>query len=179
MSEEFAFKEGIWNSTAVNGDEREMGAIAFGMDRLCDQLLPSARFSNEQDRRVALRNLWNEVKDFLHGRRLADNIIEASDFVQASFYIFILRDQFPLMRYFFQNKGELFRFEGFEQVIRCPHFHGLHGRLNGAVRGNNDNDRFRVFLFDFPKQFDTIHPGHLYIHKQDLKRKLLQLFQGL
>ncbi len=58
-----------------------MGAFAFGVDSFGYQLFSGTCFSNNQDGRIALRNLWDEVKHILHGRGLADDVIEASDFL--------------------------------------------------------------------------------------------------
>src|SRR5262245_50808122 len=78
MTEQFALDQCRRDRRAIDGDEWLVGARRSVMDRFGDEVLTRAAFAEQQYRRgFALRDLAREPDHLGHGRRLADDLIEA------------------------------------------------------------------------------------------------------
>ena len=74
VAEEFRFEQILGYRRRVDGDEGLVGARAVPVQGTGDQLLARAGFASNQHRGVRQGETADGAKDFLHGRRLAENL---------------------------------------------------------------------------------------------------------
>ncbi len=74
VAEEFGFQQIRGIGRRVDGDERLVGARAVPVQGRRHQLLARTGFASDQHRGVRQGETANGAKDFLHGRRLAENL---------------------------------------------------------------------------------------------------------
>ena len=77
IAEEFGFKEILGDGRAVDADQRALGARAFGVQGVGEQLLARARGSQNQHRRVQLGVALHLLLEAAHGRAFAQNAAQA------------------------------------------------------------------------------------------------------
>ena len=73
MTEELAFDQIFSESRAIDLDERFARARRIDVQRIRDQLLPCARFTRDQYRRLRACDLRDLFVDLLHRSTLADD----------------------------------------------------------------------------------------------------------
>jgi len=85
MTEEFAFQQSARDSRAVECHETALAARAGLMDRLCDHLLASARFTLNQHSAVGWRNCIYLVEDSLEFRTGSNQTCNGHSFIPHQF----------------------------------------------------------------------------------------------
>src|SRR5450432_2042026 len=76
MAEELALEERLGQRRAVQLDERALGARAALVDGGGDELLARSRLAREQHAGTRGRDLRDDLEDLLHGRGVADDVLE-------------------------------------------------------------------------------------------------------
>ena len=127
------------------------------MNGLRHNLFPGSRFTRQEHSSVGARHLFHRLDNRLHGRgairelrRLIVRSGPISERSQAAAFDGPCRDQPNLVR----------PAEGFLQVVCCPHLQGLHGRLHGTMRGENNDLHLGHFRPSLPEKGHAIQTRH-------------------
>src|SRR5438034_407393 len=76
VTEELGLQEVLWDRAAVHGDERPLGARREAVDRRRDELLAGATLALDEHRGVGRSDLRDDLLHALHGRRVADQLVD-------------------------------------------------------------------------------------------------------
>ena len=175
MAEQFAFQKRRRQRCAMDGDHRLLGARAEVVNRLGDEFLARAAFAQHKHTRACGGDLLDDFKNFLHHRRLADDIFDAELRVN-------LRTQLAIFR--FQFVGAQGACDAHLQFVNLhPPLgnviiralpHRVHGHFLAAVSGHQNANRRLAQRFGALDEVQPAHARHALIRQQHIKRVLLQ-----
>jgi len=80
VTEQFAFEECFGEGGTIERDEGVRFAGAVEMDSTGDELLASAAFPKDQNRRIGRSDAFDELIDLAHARAAADHVVLKLDF---------------------------------------------------------------------------------------------------
>ena len=147
VTEQLGLEQRIGQCGAVDGNEHLGGPGALRVDRPGDQLLPGAGFSLDQDVGVGPGGLPDEVEHRLHGRALADHVVEARARRERLPQPAILLDEpAPFGRALDGQTEHVVGRQRLQQVIERPRPHGLDRGLDASVSGDHDHDDVGIEL---------------------------------
>ena len=79
---------------------------------------------------------------------------------------------------FLQNQAQMLGIERFGNEIIRPGFHRFHRALDAAMGGNHDYRQITPAFSDFGKDLDAVHPRHLIIEQQNVRRPGFEAVQS-
>src|SRR5205809_60198 len=80
VAEELAFEEGLGNRRAIDANITRIATVTERVQRAGDELLAGAAFAKDQDRGMRLRNRLDQLLEFAHARRFADDLLQTERF---------------------------------------------------------------------------------------------------
>jgi hypothetical protein len=157
VAEEFGFEQVLVDGGAVDGLEHLRDARRLAVDGARDEFLARARLAADEDRRVRARDLENHLLDRLHLGRGGDDLLvqgvelgeRAADGLQKRLAL-----------------------EGLFEVVECAAAERLLGRLDGAVRGEQQDDDGGVEGEELREQLDAVHARHLQVGEREVEASL-------
>ena len=160
MTEEFALEQVLRDGCAIDGHERLFGSAAILENGAGHQFLAGTTFTGDQRGGIRGSQLPDELKDLLHRSAAADH----SQFVVLLLQLRAYGNRLPRVPGRLQRIGDQLLesgdIEGLEEVIVGPQFHGLDGRLRGAVGRHEDDRKLGIELANAPQGFQTVEPRH-------------------
>ena len=180
VAEQLALEQSFRERRAVDGDELP-GAVVRArlVDRAGDLFLAGPSFANDQDRRVGLGDVADQVEDVEHPRRLGEDILEGVPRLQllAEHQDFVL--ECPLFEGALDHDAEVLRVGGLgEEVVRAAAHRG--DRVGDAAVAGGDDDRDGDLAgVDFLDQLHAVHFGHAQVGNQHRVRARLEHFERL
>ena len=154
VAEQLGFEQVFVDRGTVYGLKYLARTQAVGVDRPRDQLFAGAAFAADEDGRIGLGDLDDQLFDLVHlGRDRDDLGVERRQFFKCP------RDGFE----------QLFAVVRLLQILERPQTQGIHRRIDRAVgREQNDDDRF-VEIGELLEQIEPAHAGHLEIGQHEIK----------
>ena len=134
-----------------------------------DHLLPGARFSGDQNRRLGGGYLRHQVQELRHGCAAADEVSTVEAGAQAFPEHPVLLLQVRVLQGPLQGKPQLVEVEGFCQVVVGPLLEGLDGRLHGGVGRHEDDGQGRVEPADFLQGLEPGDADHPDVHEDEIE----------
>ena len=93
VTEQLRFEQRFGKCTAVDRDKRLFGTRAQIVDRPGDQFFSGSALAGDQDRRLHLGDGLDHLKDRVHLRRSADDVLDAAAFALGTLEGTVLVDQ--------------------------------------------------------------------------------------
>ena len=112
-------------------------------------------------------------RTFSHRRALADNFLVAGHFVDRSPQLQVLLAQPPLGQGLRDHVAELLRIDRLGDVIRRAQLQGPHGRIDGGVSRDHDDDRRGRGAADLLEQAHAVHAGQADVEQHHIERARL------
>src|SRR6202022_2605613 len=138
MAEDLALKERLGNRRAVDGDERPLGARREVVQGVGDHLLAGAGLPRDEDGGWCGRRDLDQMLNFLHGLAAPDEPAEAPDLFQPLLEAADLLQYFAFFQRLLNEKPQPPDVHRLGQIIVRAFPRGVHGRVNGAVAGEDD-----------------------------------------
>ncbi len=164
VAEQFGFEQILGNRRGVDGDERPFGTRTVPMQRTRHQFLARTGFAGDQHGGVREGETANGPEDFLHGRRLAENLRHQALFLSRTTLVHRLvdgaTDQFE----------RLINVERLGQVFERAALEGRNGAFQVRVGGHDDHRHRRMTRLHFLQQLQAGLAGHADIGHQHLRR---------
>src|SRR5262249_9105926 len=113
-----------------------------------------------------------------HGRRLADEDGRPLRSLDAALKRQVLELEFPLFRYFLEDRLDLGQLAGLGDVIERSEPHGTDRRIGAGVPGHDDRLGIGRDLLEVLEHFDAIHAGHAQVENGRVVTALLQRLEG-
>jgi hypothetical protein len=116
----------------------------------------------------ALRRLGNDAVQLLHLGGTADDGAKAMLGAQALAQDTLFGGQLELVHRALQHDAQFVEGERFADVVEGAHLHGLHGRRDGGIAGDDDHHRIRTPAFHGAQRFQAAGAGQLEIEEHDV-----------
>jgi len=129
-----------------------------------DEFLTRTRFAGDQDGGVRLAESADGAKDFLHRRRLAEDLGRQSGFALRTNLVHTLADRAP---YQFDR---LIDVEGFRQVFEGAALKSGDRAVQVGIGGHDDHRQRGKALAEDLQQFEPGLAGHADVGNKDLRR---------
>src|SRR3989304_1674684 len=149
------------------------------MERPCDQFLPRAAFSGDENRRFILGHFFDHLENLL------DRLILTDDVFKAVFLLHLLPEELVLFSQPFpflclsQGENNLVRFERLGDIIVSSQCHSLDGDIQGSVGGHHNDRCVGPHLLNFSQELQPIHLGHSYVAEDLVEGRSGDLLQSL
>jgi hypothetical protein len=149
------------------------------MDRPCHQLFAGAALTLDQDRRVCLGGVLDELDHASHLRALADDLLAVEDLVDplSELHVFFLQP--ALLDCTLDQVAQLVRVDRFGDVIECSVFERLHGRLDRREGRDHDDGDARIDVVDAFLQLHPVHARHSDVEQGDIERVRFEVTERL
>ena len=134
-----------------------------------DEFLAGAALAGDQDRGPGLGHPFHQGQDLLHDPGLSHDVGEAVLFFQFLVQQAVGQDQVAVFQGLGDGHQDLFVFEGLEDVIEGPFFHGRDRFFHGAEGGHDDHRQVRVEAVQFVQELDAAHLGHLHVGEDEVQ----------
>ena len=172
VAEEFALEQVLGNRAAVERDQRALGAPAVVVDRARDEFLARAALAEDQDRRVAVGHLVDEIEHRAQRRALAHHVVEAVARAELVLEQPVLGAQPPVLdRLLDQAPHDV---EGaLERLVQVPEGAGaqrVDGMLDRVVAGHHDAGQVGVDFVDLPHQLEAADARHAHVAEHQIDR---------
>ena len=168
VPEDFAFHQVLGNRPAVDGDERLVGARALPVDSFGTDFLAGAAVAGNENGGFAGSGAVDNTVDRLHGQRRPDKAAVGIA-VEIVFIDFDDLGQPQMFQGVVEGDTEALGVERLDDEIKGAQAHGLDGRVDRAV-GGDDNNRRRIIAFrNLPQDIQAIHVRQHQV-KQDCYR---------
>ena len=172
VAEQFVGQERVKRASAVEHDERRVGAGALPMDLAGDQLLAHAALALDEHGAVGLRGELDERAD-LHGFLAApDEFGGYGEPLQFSFEQHVLFAESFFFIGFLDKHLQLVESARFVHIIVCAQLHRFDRRFDRSRAREDDNLHGRVRLFQRREKLYAVHPGHPDVHEGDVEQVL-------
>ncbi len=178
VSEEFAFEQGRRQGRAVYRDIGAARPRAEAVQRMGHQFLARAAGAGDQHRRLGRRRLADGVEDRLHDLRVADDVLEAVLVVQLLFEVPVFGFDVARAERARDQHVEVIEVHGLGQEVVSPLLHGLDGRFDAAVGGQQDADDIGMVRLDPLQQLEPVHSRHPHVGEHDIDGIVAQGLHG-
>jgi hypothetical protein len=188
VAEELALDEALGQRSAVDPDERALGAIRVAMQRRGDQLLARAALADDQDGRIGRGRPADRLEDLAHRGALADErrlvvraLVGRGTRVAAG-----LRPQRAdflgqgaLPQRSLQGQHDLVEIERLGEVVIGSPAHRLDGGGRPAQGGDDDDRQVGQLRAQLRQDLHAVAAGHLEVEQDGVRRLLGDLGQRL
>ena len=142
------------------------------------QFLARARFALNEDGIAARRDATDRVAEHAYHRRFADHhsLISVGE---RSLESFVLAAQGRVLDRPIHDHAQLVGVERLLNVIERSELHRLHGRLDAAESGHENDRGLAPCRAQFAEQAHAVHTGHLQISDDAVERAALDRPQRL
>src|SRR5690606_10478825 len=179
VAEELALEQRLAQRAAVHRDERLVLARTVVVDGARDEFLAGARLPLDQHAGAGGGNLPRHLEDALHGRRTADDVVEAVALVDLAAQVLVLALEFALLEDTADQHAEFLEVHRLHEVVERAELHGLDGRLHRAVPGEHHKLGLGVFIADVLEQLHAVHLGHLEVRQDQVHGLIAEQQEGL
>ena len=180
VAEYFTFDQRFRDGGAVDRDEGLHSAGTEVVQRAGDKFLPGAALAGDQNRDIRGRDALDQLEDRLHLRRGADQRPENPGIprLATSGFEFDIGIRFALAVGVLQNGAQADRVDRLGNIVIRAHAHGFDRGLNGALRGEHDDDDTGLYVLDAGEKFHPVHPRHLQVGDDNAGRPLAHAFEA-
>ncbi len=144
MTEQLGLKQVLGQGTAIDRNERRELPAAVEVQRAGDQFLAGAALAENQDRAVGVRHALDHFEHGLHGRRVADDLVELVFALELFLQVGVLGNGVVVGKRALNREAQVVHLEGLLKIIVGPPLHRFDRRLDGAETGDHDDSRRRV-----------------------------------
>jgi len=140
------------------------------MQRARDQLLAGARLAKHEHRAVVVHQPPHQRVHPLHGRAVANDVVEVVHRLQLGARAARLLFQRPLPQHPLEDMPDLIHIKRLVQIIGRPQLHRLDRRLGVRNRGGHDD---RQPGLDLQRLFQHLQPAqvrHLHVQQHRIER---------
>ncbi|OPZ76724.1 MAG: hypothetical protein BWY77_01837 [bacterium ADurb.Bin431] len=169
MAEKLALEQGLGQGAAVHGDEGLIGAAAALMNRPRHQFLAGAALPADDHRRIGRSHLFNQLVDFLHCSALADHVLEGETLLELHAQVEVLDAELAFFKNVAHLEAELVDLEGFDDIVKGPALHRLHGGAGIGIGGHEQHLGLRPAGLDPLEQLHSAYACHLDIADDDVE----------
>ena len=127
------------------------------MQRAGDELLAGAAFAKDQDRGMRFRNHLDQLLEFAHARRFADDLLQTERFRRTGAELGIFGDQPVTLGASADRVQKLLGRKRFCQIINRTGFDRIRGKLWCRVRGDHEHRKIRPTLADATEELIARH----------------------
>ncbi len=178
VAEQLGLEQVLLQRGAVHLDEVAAGARRVVVDGAGDQLLAGARFAADQDRRVAARDLLDDVEDALQRAAGADDAVEVVDVALGVPEIVDLVPQAPVLQRLVDLDLHLLDLERLRHVVEGADAHRLDGGVDRAEGGHQDDGGVGVQGLGGAQHVEAVRAAHLEVAQHHVEGALVQLLDG-
>ena len=163
VAEEFRFEQILGNRCRVDRDERLVGARAVPVQGTRHELLAGTRFAGDQHGRVRKRQAPDGAEDFLHRRRLTENLRHQAFLLGRTALVHRFIDGTP------DQFDRLIHVEGLRQVFESATLEGGNSAFQVGIGGHDDDRHRRKTGLHFLQQFKAGLARHADVGHQHLR----------
>ena len=169
VPEELALEDPLGEGAAVHDAERPEAPRAPRVDEAGDELLAGAALPGDEDARVGRGDLVDELEDLLH--RPAPGRDEGRlGRLEARLQLAVLGEERVALGRLLHEARDRLGVERLDDVVVGAVLERLDGRLDRCVGRHDDDGRLGGGLADLAEDLETVHPGHLDVDEEDLRR---------
>ena len=179
VAEELGFEQVLRQRGAIDRHEGLMLPVRIEVQRARDELLARAALALDQDGRVGIRDLRDEIVDLLHPLRGADDVLKAvlllDDLAQvADLALVVLVIERAL-----DGELQLVHLERLGDVVVGAHLHRLDADLELLVGGDHDHRRAGDDLLALAQHVQAADFVHAHVGDDELRRVSGEVLDGL
>ena len=137
IAEELALHQVLGDGSAVDGDERQLGARAAGVDHPGGELLAAAGLAVDEHRRLAFREALDHVADVHHRRGFAEEAVARRG-----------RRLLGDLERLLDERSQLLERHGLREIVECAGFERGHRILRAAIGRDHRDGQVETFLVD-------------------------------
>ncbi len=160
VAEQLALQDVARDGAAVDGQEPLVAARARTVERVGHQLLAGAAVADDEHAGARGRHQPHLLEEVLHGRRAADDALEAVALVEHLAQVRDLLLELLLLDQVHHPLAQLVEIDGFGEVVVGAHPHGFDGGLDGAVGGHQHDAEIDLPLPHLLQEAEPVHAGH-------------------
>src|SRR5580704_2368341 len=155
VAEEFTFHEGGNQRTTINRNEGGLRHGAAEMNGTGGKLLARAALTGNQNGSAGIFEARNHAQNVLDIGGGTDDAVEVFFGVDALSQEFVFRYQANFFGHALQQQAHFFDAKGLFDVVVGTKFHGIDGRLDGAMAGHDGDFGSGHQRFDLAQEFDA------------------------
>ena len=148
------------------------------VERAGDELLAGARFAANEHRRVALRDLLDDVEHVPQPGARSDDLVEVVDVLLGPAQVLEVVLDAPQLERLLDLDLHLLDLERLLHVVEGPDLHRLDGGVHRAERRHQDDGRRRVQRARRAEDVHAVAPAHLEVAQHDVEVAVVQPLDG-
>ena len=169
VAEQLAFQQRGGQGAAIAGQQRMVLAAAEAVDGPDEHLLARAAFADQQHRAVGGGHAPGQGENPLHRPALADDALETLVDFQFLPQDDVFADQPRVFPGLLDDHLQLVGREGLADVVVRPLLHGLDGRFDGGMAGDDDDFRGNAGRLDLPEDLQAADARHHQVDQHDVE----------
>ena len=175
VAEQLGFEQHLRDRRAVHDHERPVATLAARVDRARDHLLAGPALAADQDVRLAVGHLPDQLEDALHRRAVADDGAIALAVPQLAAQAPVLAREQLLLERLLDDDADLVDLEGLGDVVVGAFLHRADRRLGAREGGDHDDDRLGRDLVRRAQQIEPRAARHLDVRDHDVELVFLEM----
>src|SRR6185295_9007191 len=160
VAEQLALEDVAGNGAAVDGQEAFVTAGARPVQRVGHQFLAGAAVADDEHAGAGGSHQPHLLEEVLHGRRAADDALEAVALVEHLAQGRDLLLELLLLDQVHHPLAQLVEIDRLGEVVVGADPHGLHRGLDGAVGGHQHDAEVDLPLPHLLQEAQAVHAGH-------------------
>ena len=166
--EELRFEELGGNGRAVDGHEGAIMARPREVDGAGEELLAHPRLTVDEHRGVEIDDGAEHVEHGVHARAPRHDVPEGESLLVPPDGSSVGRLEGLELDGAANDKEELGRLEGLDEIVLGAEPHGLHRGLDGAIGGHNDDGEVGMLGPDLSHQTHAVQPGQAPVREHEV-----------